>query len=98
MKHYKDPKTNEIFAFESDGSDDEFIPAHLVSITDKEADQIRKAQQEEAFNSLSYADKRLVEYPPMADYLDGVVKGDQKQIDAYIAACLKVKEKHPKPE
>jgi len=43
-----------------------------------------------------YWHKRLVEYPPMADYLDGVVKGDQAQIDAYIAACQAVKAKYPK--
>jgi len=29
--------------------------------------------------------KRRLEYPPIADYLDGVVKGDQAQIDKYIA-------------
>jgi len=45
----------------------------------------------------TYADKRAMEYPPMADYLDGVVKGDQAQIDAYIAACQAVKAKYPKP-
>jgi hypothetical protein len=33
----------------------------------------------------------------MADYLDGIVKGDQQQVDDYIAACLAVKEKYPKP-
>jgi len=44
----------------------------------------------------TYAEKRAAEYPPMADYLDGVVKGDQAQIDAYIAACLAVKTKYPK--
>jgi hypothetical protein len=44
-----------------------------------------------------YARKRASEYPPMADYIDGVVKGDQDQIDAYIAACLAVKAKYPKP-
>jgi hypothetical protein len=45
----------------------------------------------------TYAEKRAAEYPPMADYIDGVVKGDQEQIDAYIAACIAVKAKHPKP-
>ncbi len=45
----------------------------------------------------SYAELRQRNYPPMTDYLDGVVKGDQAQIDAYIAACLAVKEKYPKP-
>lgn len=38
------------------------------------------------------------EYPPITDYLDGVVKGDQAQIDKYIADCLAVKAKYPKPE
>ena len=44
----------------------------------------------------AYKSKRAAEYPPMTDYLDGVVKGDQAQIDAYIAACLAVKTKYPK--
>lgn len=44
-----------------------------------------------------YARKRASEYPSMADYIDGVVKGDQAQIDAYISACLAVKTKYPKP-
>lgn len=41
---------------------------------------------------------RANEYPPITDYLDGVVKGDQEQIDKYIADCLAVKEKYPKPQ
>lgn len=45
---------------------------------------------------LTYAEKRAAEYPPMTDYLDGLVKGDQVQIDAYIAACQAVKAKFPK--
>lgn len=47
-------------------------------------------------DSVAYAEKRALEYPPMADYLDGVVKGDQAQIQAYIDACLAVKAKYPK--
>lgn len=43
-----------------------------------------------------YKQKRLLEYPPMSDYLDGVVKGDQQQIDVYIAKCKEVKAKYPK--
>lgn len=45
---------------------------------------------------LTYSEKRALEYPPMADYLDGIVKGDQAQIDKYIADCLAIKEKYPK--
>jgi hypothetical protein len=44
----------------------------------------------------SYKAKRQAEYPPITDYLDGVVKGDQAQIDKYIADCLAVKAKYPK--
>ena len=46
----------------------------------------------------AYKAKRAAEYPPITDYLDGVVKGDQAQIDAYIAACLAVKTKYPKAQ
>jgi hypothetical protein len=45
-----------------------------------------------------YRVQRENEYPSMADYLDGVVKGDQAQIAAYIAACQAVKAKYPKPQ
>jgi hypothetical protein len=44
----------------------------------------------------AYKAKRALEYPPITDYLDGVVKGDQTQIDKYIADCLAVKAKYPK--
>ena len=46
----------------------------------------------------AYIAKRAAEFPPITDYLDGIVKGDQEQIDAYIAACQAVKTKYPKPE
>jgi len=45
----------------------------------------------------TYADLRAAAYPPISDYLDGIVKGDQAQIDTYIAACLAVKAEFPKP-
>ena len=44
----------------------------------------------------SYVGKRAAEYPSMTDYLDGIVKGDQAQVQAYIDACLAVKDKYPK--
>lgn len=46
--------------------------------------------------ALTYAELRATEYPPITDYLDGVVKGDQAQIDKYIADCQAVKAKYPK--
>lgn len=50
------------------------------------------------YDGQEYARKRAKEYPPITDYIDGVVKGDQAQINAYIAACQAVKSKYPKPE
>ena len=44
----------------------------------------------------AYIAKRQAEYPPMTDWIDGVVKGDQAQIDKYIADCQAVKAKYPK--
>jgi hypothetical protein len=40
---------------------------------------------------------RKKEYPPMSEYLDGIVKGDVAQVEKYIADCLAVKAKYPKP-
>ena len=47
-------------------------------------------------DAYAYIAKRASEYPPITDYIDGVVKGDQAQIDKYIADCLAVKAKYPK--
>jgi hypothetical protein len=58
--------------------------------------QQEAARVEQVEASLEYQRKRRVEYPPIADYLDAVVKGDQAQMQAYIDACLAVKEKYPK--
>jgi len=44
----------------------------------------------------AYIAKRQAEYPPFTDYLDGIAKGDQAQIDKYIADCQAVKAKYPK--
>jgi hypothetical protein len=44
----------------------------------------------------AYVAKRVAEYPPFTDYLDGIAKGDQAQINKYIADCQAVKAKYPK--
>lgn len=46
---------------------------------------------------MAYQAQRAAEYPPMTDYIDGIVKGDTAQVQAYIDACLAVKLKYPKP-
>jgi hypothetical protein len=44
----------------------------------------------------AYKELREKEYPSFTDYLDGIVKGDNAQVQAYIDACLAVKNKYPK--
>jgi hypothetical protein len=46
--------------------------------------------------TLSYQKLRAREYPPVADYLDGIVKADDLQVQKYIDECLAVKAKYPK--
>jgi hypothetical protein len=46
---------------------------------------------------LAYQAQRAAEYPSINDYVDGIVKGDQVQVQAYIDACLAIKAKYPKP-
>ena len=40
MKHYKDAITKEIFAFEEDGSQDQFIKSTLIPISDEELTEL----------------------------------------------------------
>lgn len=70
-------------------------------------DDTEKPTEEEIYNEIGRLNKewqdseyrrlRAKEYPDFREYLDGIVKGDQAQIDEYIAACLAIKEKYPKP-
>lgn len=68
-------------------------------LTEEEVAQrlIDEAESIAQRNANQYKESRLAEYPPMADYIDGIVKGDQAQVQAYIDACLAVKAKYPKP-
>ena len=68
----------------------------VVPFTQAEIDAAKAAEYERAVAECQR--KRAAEYPPMTDYLDGIVKGDQAQVQAYIDACLAVKAKYPKPE
>ena len=54
------------------------------------------ARLEAEYNATEYQRLRAKEYPDFKDYLDGIVKGDQAQIQAYIDACQAVKVKYPK--
>ena len=60
----------------------------------RESEELLKQAKAE---KLAYQAKRKSEYPSINDYVDGIVKGDQAQVQAYIDACLAVKAKYPKP-
>ena len=75
-------------AFDADGNS--------VAI-DEAAVAAEEIRLQAAFDAKDYQRKRMREYPPVTDYLDGIVKNDQAQIQAYIDACLAVKAKYPKP-
>jgi len=59
-------------------------------------EELERLQQE--WEDTEYQRLRAKEYPDFKEYLDGIVKGDTEQIQAYIDACLAVKAKYPKPE
>ena len=44
------------------------------------------------------SDLRKNAYPPMANYLDAIVKNDTESLQVYLCACITVKEKYTKLE
>jgi hypothetical protein len=62
-----------------------------------QAQAIQDAQNIELAKT-QYQRDRAAEYPSINNYIDGVVKGDQAQVQEYIDACLAVKAKYPKPD
>ena len=65
------------------------------NITDEQI-ATKLAELEADYDAKEYQRKREREYPPMADYLDAIVKGDETQKQKYIDDCLAIKEKYPK--
>ena len=79
------------------GDDLEWLDTEQTRPTDAEIEaEVVRLQAD--YEAKQYQRDRAAEYPPMADYLDGIVKGDTAQVQAYIDACLAVKAKYPKPE
>ncbi len=72
------------------------IPLTVEEETARDAEEKAWAEEQVELAKTKYQRDRKAEYPPMEDYLDGIVKGDQAQIDKYISDCLAIKEKFPK--
>jgi hypothetical protein len=56
----------------------------------------KQAELKAEHDSKNYQRQRAKEYPDLKEYLDGIVKGDDAQIQKYINDCLAVKAKYPK--
>ena len=89
MPNYKSPDNSVHFL---DLSEFEYLlPAGSVPITDEEVEVLRPVPP-----APTYQELRAAAYPAHSDYLDGIVKGDAAQVQAYIDACLAIKERFPK--
>lgn len=88
MRYFKD-NNNEVFGYEETQTPKD----GLVEITLDEVNAINNAKQVEAFNSLSYAQKRASEYPPMEEQMDMIFHNG---LDYWKSQIQVVKDKYPK--
>jgi len=72
-----------------------YVNGELVDMTTEQIAEFNQLVYENS--KTEYQRSRASEYPSIVDYIDGVVKGDQAQVQTYIDACLAVKAKYPKP-
>jgi len=56
----------------------------------------KQSELQAEYEAKQYQRDRANEYPDFKEYLDGIVKGDDAQIQKYINDCLAVKAKYPK--
>jgi len=93
MKHYIDNKTKEIFSYESDDSQDDYIKSGLVPISDTALATLREEQEQARLDALTYSEKRQAEYPTIANQLDDLYHNG---IDGWKTTIKAIKDKHPK--
>lgn len=73
------------------------IPFTTEEEAARDAEETQALVEQTASLATEYKRQRSQEYPSMTDYLDGIVKSDTAQVQTYIATCLAVKAKYPKP-
>ncbi len=89
MKNYIDNVTKEIYAYESDGSQDAYIKFGLVPISDEDLSALRISQ----IVAPTYKDLRATAYPSFADQFDTIFHNG---LDAWKVEIQAVKDKYPK--
>ena len=92
MKHYIDKTTKEIFSYESDGSQEDYIKSGLVPISDTALATLREEQEQARLDALTYSEKRQAEYPTIANQLDDLYHNG---IDGWKTTIKAIKDKHP---
>jgi hypothetical protein len=86
--HYKSPE-NSLHFIEPEFA--HLLPEGFIQITDAEAEALKPVTAPPTYREL-----RAAEYPPIAEILDGLVKCDEAQIQAYRDTCIAIKLKYPK--
>jgi len=94
MKHYINNTTKEVFAYETDGSQDAYIKEGLVPITDADLKTLREEQEQARLDALTYSEKRATEYPSIINQLDDLYHNG---IDGWKKTIQIIKDKYPKP-
>ena len=97
MKHYIDTKTNEVYAYESDGSQDDFIKEGLTPITDADLTTLRNQQEQDRLDALTYSEKRAEAYPSLTEQADMAYWDRQNGTTTLDDAISAVKTTYPKP-
>jgi hypothetical protein len=79
-----------------DGSISEYVFSEGQTPPTESAIQTELSRQLAEDDAQDYARKRKEAYPDIYDYMDGIVKNDQTQIDKYIADSQAVKARYKK--
>ena len=91
MKHYK--LNNEVFAYESDGTQDHLVTSDMVLMTTAEFELYSNPPLTDEQRATAYVSLRQEAYPSIADQLDTIY---HQGLDAWKATILAVKEEFPK--
>ena len=91
MKYYIDPITKEVYAYESDGSQDGCIKTNLVEIADDEADSIRSSQ----IPALIHSEMRAKAYREESDPLFFKEQRGEVPSGSWMAKCAEIQARWP---